>query len=219
MVFHQYSTIMKKFAIIALCVASLMACDRQNPTETENTETMETQNTNEWRSVSPDEFATRPFYLFDEQWMALDVKDGDKSNAMTIAWGTIGMLWSKPVVIVYVSSDRYSKAMMDHADGFTVTAFPDEERYREALRFLGTKSGRDYDDKIAAAGLTTEFTELGNVRIAEGNLCIECEKIYADEFKAELVPADVNENFYQRMGLHSFYIGEIKSIWEKKSAY
>ena len=206
---------MKKFTLITLCIVSLMACNRQNQTETEISENMEVQNTNEWRSVSLDEFATRPFDLFANQWMALGVKDGDKTNAMTIAWGTIGMLWSKPVVIVYVSSDRYSKAMMDHAAGFTVTAFPDEERYREALGFLGTKSGRDYDDKIAAAGLTAEITELGNVRIAEGNLCIECEKIYADEFKAELVPADVNENFYQRMGLHSFYIGEIKNIWEK----
>ena len=37
---------MKRLAIIALCIATLMACDRQNPTETENTETMETQKTN-----------------------------------------------------------------------------------------------------------------------------------------------------------------------------
>lgn len=171
----------------------------------------------EWKKIEPFELQCKPMNLFANDWMALAMGNRDKCNAMTIGWGSLGHLWGKNIVIVYVSKDRYSKKMMDENEYFTVTAFPDNEASRKALQYIGTKSYRDDPNKIANAGLTTEFTELGNPVFREGNLTIECKTIYKDEFKKELLPADVRENMYERfgMGLHSFYIGEIVNIWEK----
>lgn len=172
----------------------------------------------DWQRIEPASLEVKPIKLIANDWMALAVgRDEKKMNSMTIAWGTIGQLWNKPVMIVYVSSSRYSKHLMDENEYFTVTAFPDNEKSRQALMYIGTHSQRNEPDKTQRAGLTTEWTPTGNPVFSEGNLAIECKKIYADEFKAELLPADVRDRLYAngRMGLHTFYIGEITNIWKK----
>ena len=172
----------------------------------------------DWQRVEPRDWEAKPINLIANEWMALAVgRDKEKMNSMTIAWGTFGQLWNKPVVIVYVSSSRYSKHLMDENEYFTVTAFPHTDQCRQALMYIGTHSQRDEPDKTRRAGLTTEWTPTGNPVFAEGNLAIECKKIYADEFKADLLPADVRQGLYAngRMGLHTFYIGEIVNIWKK----
>ena len=170
----------------------------------------------EWKSMKPEELQCKPVDLFANQWMALAMGNKEKMNSMTIAWGTIGELWSKPVVIVYVSSSRYSKKLMDANDYFTVTAFPDTDKSREALVYIGTHSQSREPEKTKNAGLTAQFTPLGNPVFAEANLAIECKKIYADEFKEDMIPDDVKTQFYNgRNGLHTFYIGEIVNVWTK----
>lgn len=199
---------MKNLIFAAVLFLTVASCDNKN-----------TVSGGKWESVNPNELSMRPINLLSQQWMALAVKNGNTSNAMTIAWGAIGELWSKPVFIVYVSSDRYTKPMLDTCEYFTVTAFPDDSVSNEGLRFLGTRSGRNYEDKIGACGLTAEYTSLGNIRFAEGNLCMECKKIYNDEFNKGLLPADLRDGMYGRMGLHSFYIGEIVNVWERETGY
>lgn len=170
----------------------------------------------EWHKVDPKELELKPVAAFADDWMALAVGDKRQMNSMTIAWGGIGELWNKHVVTVYVSSDRYSKKMMDDNQYFTVTAFPDDKESREALTYIGTHSKRDEPDKTAAAGLTTIFTPLGNPYFEEGCLTIECRKIYADEFDIRKVPQDVRERLYGSMGIHTMYIGEIVNVWKKE---
>lgn len=170
----------------------------------------------EWEKVDPFELSLKPVDYLYHKWLALAVDDGVKTNAMTIAWGSIGMLWEKPVLIVYVHENRYTKPILDRSEYFTVTGFPDTDRANSALWFLGTKSGRRYDDKIAESGLTVERTELGNIRFAEGNLCIECRKIYQDAFKPELM-GELGEKVYGDGPAHSFYIGEIVNVWKRET--
>lgn len=172
----------------------------------------------DWKRVEPRDLEVKPINLIANDWMALAMgKDEKKMNSMTIAWGSIGNLWNKPIVIVYVSSSRYSKHLMDENEYFTVTAFPDNEQSRKALQYIGTHSQRNEPDKTRRAGLTTEWTPTGNPIFKEANLAIECKKIYADEFKRELMPADVSRMYEGgRMGVHTFYIGEIINIWTKQ---
>lgn len=68
---------------------------------------------------------------------------------------------------------------------------------------------------MALCGLTVKYTELGNPYFDEGNLTIECKKLYADAFNMDLLPAEEREGRYTRMGIHTFYIGEIVNIWAK----
>lgn len=171
---------------------------------------------NPWVRIDPLELDMKPVSAFSQDWMALATGSKKNFNSMTIAWGTIGELWGKHVVIVYVSADRYTKHLMDENNYFTVTAFPDTKACKEVLVYIGSHSQRDEPDKTANAGLTVEFTDLGNPVFAEGNLAIECKKIYSDAFNLSKVPQEIREGMYAETGVHSFYIGEIVNVWEKK---
>ena len=54
-------------------------------------------------------------------------KDGSY-NMCTIAWGSIGELWSKDVVTVYVKQNRYTDEFLKEDDYFTVTFFHEDQK-------------------------------------------------------------------------------------------
>ena len=53
-----------------------------------------------------------------------------------------------------------------------------------------------------------EFTELGNPNYAETDLAIECKKLYAQQFDADLLPAKQRE----RLSFYYFFIGRNHSF-------
>ncbi len=168
--------------------------------------------TDSWQAVKPDEIGNA-VSLFRDDWMALIVGRKGDLNAMTISWGGIGMLWNRPVVTVYVSSDRYTHGFMERNDCFVVEAFA--ERYRDALKYLGSHSGRD-GDKIAGSGLTVTYTDSGNPIFEQGTLAIECRRIYSAPFDPAHFCGDVANRFYAKgTGIHTMYIGEIVNVWRK----
>ena len=166
-----------------------------------------------WQEIAPDEIELNPIQMIDEDWLEVSAGKEGNMNLMTISWGTIGELWGKPVFTVFVSTSRYTHKFMEENDYFTVTHFP--AKMRKQLSYLGRVSGRD-EDKVAGAGLTVEFTELGNPIYAEADLAIECKKLYAQQFNAELLPAQQRE-WYEKsgLGIHYMYIGEIVHVWRK----
>ena len=186
---------------------ALVACGNRKTDEERNLADMK------WEKIEVDDLQMHPVAAFDKDWMALAVGNATLHNAMTISWGTIGELWNKPVVMVFVSSDRATKKLMDENKYFTVSAFP--KTGKEALVYLGSHSLRDDPDKVANAGLTVEFSALGNPMFKEACLTLECKKIYAEPFQAELLPEDVRPR-YEKMGMHTAYIGEIVQVYEKR---
>jgi flavin reductase (DIM6/NTAB) family NADH-FMN oxidoreductase RutF len=151
----------------------------------------------------------KPHHLFHDQWVLLaagDFQSGD-FNAMTIGWGALGTMWSKPFTFVAVRHSRYTYQFMEKFETFTLSAFPEE--YHDALNLLGTRSGRD-GDKIAASGLTPEASiQVPAPSFKEAEIIIECRKIYADD----LNPAHfLDENIYRHYpnrDFHCIYYGEI----------
>lgn len=171
-----------------------------------------------WKKVEALNLDIKPVKAFAEDWMALCAGSQKNMNAMTISWGTIGQLWNKNVVTVFVSSDRYTKRLMDSSKYFTVVGFPDTKECREALVYLGSHSRKDVKNKVEESKLSVEFTELGNPVFSEGNLAIECMKIYEAPFEFESIPSDVRNRMYSgehAIGIHTMYIGEIVNIWQK----
>ena len=127
--------------------------------------------------------------------------------------GALGELWGKPIVTVYVSTDRFTYKFLEDNEYFTVTAFP--EQFRDKLQYIGSVSGRD-EDKVKGSGLTPEFTKLGNPIYKEANLAIECKKIYAEQLKKELMPLEQRQWYDEKkLGVHIMYIGEIVNVWKK----
>ncbi len=119
-------------------------------------------------------------------------------------------MWNKPFAQVVVRPTRYTRQFMDQYDTFTLCAFP--ERYRKALKLLGSKSGRD-GDKIAESGLTPiAASKVAAPAFAEAELIIECRKIYWDDFKPEhFLDHKIHAN-YPIKDYHRVYFGEIVAI-------
>lgn len=188
----------------------LTACgNKANESETE----AKTTNSDQWQEIKPQNIDVNAVKMFADDWMLLSAGKDTSMNMMTIAWGALGELWGKPVVTVYVSTDRYTYKFLEDYEYFTVTAFP--EQFRDKLQYLGSVSGRD-EDKVKGSGLTPEFTKLGNPIYKEANLAIECKKIYAEQFKKELMPLEQRQWYDEKkQGIHVMYIGEIVNVWKK----
>lgn len=204
----------KRTIIVGALAVLLAGCSTKSEEKAVSTEeTAESVKDKAWQEITPREIEGNPVKMFGDEWFELAAgKEGDM-NLMTIAWGNLGELWNKPVVTVYVSTSRYTYEFMEKNDYFTITHFP--AALREKLQYLGTASGRD-EDKVKGSGLTVEFTSLGNPIFAEADLAIECKKIYAEQFKADLMPLEQREWYTERgLGIHVAYVGEIVNVWKK----
>lgn len=192
---------MKRIWIMILALAAFVSCGRN----------AEKQTMMSMREIRPTEIRENPIALFDEKWALVTAGVPGDVNTMTISWGSLGELWNRPVVTVYVSDSRYTHVFMEKNDHFTVAFFPEDRR--GALQYLGSHSGRD-GDKIAASGLTLEWLESGLPSFEEADMIIEARKIYGAPFSAEGF-GDVPAALYAtgRMGVHSVYVGEIEHVW------
>lgn len=150
----------------------------------------------------------------ESDWMLVTAGDRHKFNTMTANWGGVGYLWNKHVVFVFVRPERYTYQFIEDSAGFTLCFFDDT--YRGALNLCGAKSGRDCD-KVAEAGLTPHFTELGFPAFSEARLVLECRKLYADRLSqgSFLDDEPLKIHYSTRGGIHKMYIAEIVRVWVK----
>ncbi len=143
---------------------------------------------------------------------------GGRTDAMTIGWGSIGVEWAKPIFTTYVREHRFTADLLKEGDSFTV-CFPTENSPKSAIGFLGTKSGRDVEDKIKEAGLTTvEGEAVSTPAIKEFPLVIECKIAHMQLQDSEalnkvymgMYPQDVDSSFHgANKDFHYAVIGEI----------
>lgn len=143
----------------------------------------------------------------------LTTKVGDKVNSMTIGWGTMGIIWERPVFVAYVRQQRYTREMLDECHEFTVN-IPVGEYDRIILGVCGSKSGRD-TDKVETAGLTLVEPEvISTPAIKEFPLTLECRVLYRQEQKSGLFNNEITRQFYTiETGDHICYYGEIVSAY------
>jgi flavin reductase (DIM6/NTAB) family NADH-FMN oxidoreductase RutF len=150
--------------------------------------------------------------LWLNQWFLLTSGDFDAGhyNTMAVAWGSFGIMWQKPIATVVVRPTRYTFEFIEKYETFTLTAF--DLKYKDQLKLLGTKSGRD-GDKIAEAGFDIVPSEKVDApAFKQAELIIECKKIYWDDFKPENFLDPAIEEKYPKKDYHRMYFGEILAI-------
>lgn len=138
-------------------------------------------------------------------------------NTMTIGWGVLGVVWSRPVFQVLVRESRYTKQFLEKNGEFTINV-PLEQVDKNILAVCGTKSGRDMD-KIKQLGLDLEPGETVSVpAIRQLPLTLECKVIY----KQEQDPAAIDPVCYERYYAkgthnegdhHTVYYGQITAAY------
>ncbi|MCH5352565.1 MAG: flavin reductase family protein [Acutalibacter sp.] len=172
------------------------------------------------KKVDPAELNLSSFTKWSKDWGLVTAADGEKVNTMTVAWGALGVLWSKNMVTVYVHPNRYTHEFMEKADKFSVTFFGDQRDplipdQREALNLLGSVSGRDRD-KIAESGLTVEWQD-GAPAFKEAALTITCRMVYREALRREnFVSEELSAECWgggKDTPLHSMYIGEVIGVY------
>lgn len=137
---------------------------------------------------------------------------GTRVNTMTIGWGSVGIMWRKPVFTALVRQSRYTKELVEQSGEFTVT-LPLTDM-KAALTLCGTKSGRDLD-KIAAAKLTlTPGQAVATPVIAVPGLQLECKVIYQQTMLPENLAAADRSACYPAGDYHTMYFGEIVAAYK-----
>lgn len=165
-----------------------------------------------FKEIKPTELVENAFKMIGDDWMLVGAEKGDEFNAMTASWGGVGILWGRPVAFVFIRPQRYTYEFVEAGDKMTLSFFDGE--YRDALRLMGTKSGRDCD-KIAEAGLSTTATGNGYTSFEEAKVVLECRKIYADMIDPEsMLDSDIMSN-YKNGDYHKMYICEIERVLVK----
>ena len=146
-----------------------------------------------------------PFTKFEKDWALLTAGTEERNNSMTIGWGSLGTVWNKDVLTVYVRPDRYTWEFLRDNEYFTVSFFP--ESCREALAIMGQMSGRD-GDKAAAAGLTPRVL-LQGITFKEATETFVCKKIYMAPMAYEDVPPVAQRIYQNGIKPHWIIMGEV----------
>lgn len=150
--------------------------------------------------------------LWKNQWMLLTAGDFNTGhfNTMTVAWGSLGMMWNKPFAMVVVRPSRYTFDFINQYPDFTLTAFPKE--FHKDLSYLGKVSGRD-EDKIAQTNLNPCAAQTtGSPVFQEAELIIECRKTYWNDFHPDHFEDLSIRKIHENKNIHRMYFGEIMHI-------
>jgi flavin reductase (DIM6/NTAB) family NADH-FMN oxidoreductase RutF len=175
--------------------------------------------TQENADIPVDDFNARIFNLWDKNWLALASGDFQKGdfNVMTVAWGSMGIMWNLPFAMVVVRPTRYTFEFINKYDTFSLSAFPDE--FRSALNILGTKSGRD-SDKVKEAGLTpVQLDQIEAPGFSQADLTIQCRRIYWDDLDPTKFLLSTIDDHYEKKDYHRMVFGEIKRIQGNRKKY
>jgi len=136
-------------------------------------------------------------------------------NTMTIGWGSIGHIWSKPILTILCRYSRYSFELLKNAETFTI-CIPRADELKKELAFCGSHSGRDYD-KLKECNLTLADGYGGKDYpiIKECGLIYECKIVYSQAMDPHLIRDEAIKNKYKDNDYHVLYYGEIQQCYEQ----
>ncbi len=146
--------------------------------------------------------------------LLLNTVDADgRPNTMTIGWGTVGIIWSKPIFVVLVRPSRFTFGNIEAVPEFVVSV-PGDDMHETCL-YCGTESGRDVD-KFADRGLTA----VGAATVAAPLIaqCVrhyECKVVHRNDVTDAEITAEIRSGAYSGGDLHRLYYGEILRSTER----
>ena len=147
-----------------------------------------------------------PFTKIGKEWALVTAGSKAKCNTMTVSWGGVGVIWNKNVVYIFVRDSRYTKEFIDQGEFFSLSFL--DEKYRNALSYCGSHSGRE-ENKFEKAGLTPAFRH-SIPYPDEANLVLLCRKMAAVPMEENVIlDKSIINNFYKDNDLHTMYVGEI----------
>ncbi len=172
----------------------------------------------DWRKINPKQLNENVFKTIGDDWVLITAGSPNDFNTMTAAWGTLGILWSRPVAICFIRPTRYTYSFMENSDTFSISFFGEE--HKEILNYCGTHSGRNVN-KISETGLNPQKFDLPDdgetIGFQQSRLIICCKKIYAQDMTKDcFVDQSLVEDIYPKSDFHKLYAGEILVCYTKE---
>ncbi len=153
------------------------------------------------------------FDMLNDEWMLITSGTIESYNTMTASWGSFGILWNKPIAIIFIRPHRYTFEFVENNQIFTLSFFGKE--HRDILNFCGQHSGRKVD-KVKETGLVPYILPSGAITFEQARLIFECKKLYADNLKSEnFIDKQIIPRLYPDKDFHKMYIGEINKCYYK----
>ena len=165
-----------------------------------------------YRHIAAENIPGNFIKMVSNDWMLITAGDKEKFNMMTASWGGIGVLYNKPVAICFINPARYTYQVIENSDTYTLTFYT--EAYRDALKYCGSKSGRD-EDKVKGSGLTPVETANGAMAFGEAWMIIECKKLVSQSISLDAINNKEEQSKRAAQPMHKMYIGEIVNVWVK----
>ena len=166
----------------------------------------------DFKKINPTDISESIFDLIGKDWALVTSGNAEKFNTMTVSWGGAGIMWGKPVAFTFIRPQRYTFEFTEKSGYYTMSFF--DEKYRDALKLCGSKSGRDVD-KVAQTGLTPAFTEGGIPYFAEARLVLVCKKLYSQFLNSESVVDEETVSKWYDNDFHKMYISVIVEVLGK----
>jgi len=156
-------------------------------------------------------FLHQTLSLLTDPGLLLVAADGQgRPNAMTIGWGSLGVIWGKPIFTVLVRPSRFTYGHLEASDSFTVCV-PSPEFYK-AVSFCGTRSGRD-QDKFEACGLNPlPSTHISAPGIEGCPLIYECQTVHTNDVLPATLAPSIQASAYGGGDFHRIYYGQIEAV-------
>ena len=166
-----------------------------------------------FKEIDIKEYEFSPVKEIGDSWGILTGTDSSGFNSMTVSWGSVGVLWSKPCVFAFVRPGRYTYKFMEGGEYFSLAVMP--EGMHQNMAVFGSKSGRDCD-KYKESGFTV-CDENGVKYPEEAETVFICKKIAAGDIAPEwFIDETIDEKNYPKKDYHRMYVGEIITVLEKK---
>jgi flavin reductase (DIM6/NTAB) family NADH-FMN oxidoreductase RutF len=167
----------------------------------------------DYTNLDPYQINENVFNLIDKKWMLITAGTPEHFNMMTASWGGLGVLWNKPMVTIFIRPQRYTYKFVEENSWFNISFF--DKKYKQALNFCGSKSGRDFD-KVKETGLTPVVTTKNIITFDEAYLSFDCLKLYADDLKPNnFIDKELISKIYPSHDFHRFFLGEIIGCYLK----
>jgi flavin reductase (DIM6/NTAB) family NADH-FMN oxidoreductase RutF len=139
--------------------------------------------------------------------LLVGTKPSGESNVMTIGWGTVGIIWGKPIFIVMVRPSRHTYEFIEESQEFTVNVPAADMTKWVAV--CGSKSGRDMDKLGEYDVATTPGQHVQTVTIDDCPMVYECRVMHWNDVIPPNLAPEAEWSFYRGQDYHRVYFGEI----------
>ena len=143
--------------------------------------------------------------------LLVSVDPAGKPNTMTIGWGTVGIIWGKPIFTVLVRPSRYTHNCMEHTGDFTVNV--PSKNMSDIVAFCGSKSGRDHDKFMEKGLIAIPGKTVKSPIIEQCVIHYECKVVHKNDVLKEKLDGKIISSAYKSGDFHTIYYGEILSTY------